>query len=310
MCCPRERWHGHRSPLRLRRFQRHGSDVEAESLRRFQRTCKLPASPAVLSYMSEFGSTVAERQFGLFDAALTRYSANTVLPWHEHDRAYLTFVVDGDYRESLAGFTRDCTRRSIVYHPAGEAHADHFGPRNAFCLDVGLDPKWLRLLSDRGCTIDRAAMLDSPSASLIAARVAGEFHEPDELSPIVVEGLLFELFVEKQRHRPVTKAPLWLRRVRDLLESRCGERISLSDAATVAGVHPTHLSRVFRAHYGCTIGDFVRAARIDLAKQRLLGTDSLSDIATSLGFADQSHFARTFRLFTGQSPNTFRRAAR
>jgi hypothetical protein len=50
-----------------------------------------------------FGSRVAQRQLGSFTLSLTQYDAGGELPWHEHDETYVTFVVDGSYRERISG---------------------------------------------------------------------------------------------------------------------------------------------------------------------------------------------------------------
>jgi AraC-like DNA-binding protein len=36
----------------------------------------------------------------------------------------------------------------------------------------------------------------------------------------------------------------------------------------------------------------------------------LSDIAAAAGFADQSHFARTFKRFTNMTPDAYRKSKR
>jgi AraC family transcriptional regulator len=256
--------------------------------------------------MSTFGTRAATRQIGAFTIALTHYAAESALPWHEHSDAYLTFVVGGEYRESLRDSARDCDARSIVYHPAGERHADRFGPRLSSCLDIRFDGGWLSSLAARGCAIARPAMLDARG---LGSRVLAEFLQPDALSPMIVEGLLLELFAEKERASEARKTPAWLRSVRDMLESRTLS-IALTRLASIAGVHPTHLARAFRAHYGCTVGEFVRAQRIEDAKQHLRTSRPLSEIALDLGFSDQSHFTRTFRRITGMTPAAYRRQSR
>jgi AraC family transcriptional regulator len=257
-----------------------------------------------------FGSPVARQRIGRFALSLTRYDGRTVLPWHEHAAPYLTFVLAGAYRESLRGGTRECTPRSAVYHPAGERHRDEFGGRSTACLDLSFDSAWLQSVQSRGCATDRAALVESPAVARIGAGIAREFRETDGVSPMVVEGLLLELFAENERRRNAPGAPPWLRRVRDLAESRCTTDVSLSDMAAESGVHPTHLARTFRAHYGSTIGEFIRARRIELAKDRIRTGAAFADVALDLGFADQSHFARTFRKCAGQSPTEFRRSLR
>ena len=251
--------------------------------------------------MRTFGTPVDSRRIGGFALSLTRYAAGSALPWHDHREAYLTFVVDGEYREMLRGTTRDCTASSVVYHPAGEQHADRFGARAASCLDVRFDSTWLDSVGERGCVIARPAMLQPVG---VGSRILREFRHPDALSGMVVEGLLLELFAEEERRGT---PPAWLCRVRDILESQ-SEHLSLREIASEAGVHPTHLTRAFRAAYGCTIGEFARARRVERAKERLRGRESLSRIATDLGFSDQSHFTRTFRRLTGHTPAAFRRA--
>ena len=87
--------------------------------------------------------------------------------------------------------------------------------------------------------------------------------------------------------------------------------LSLSLLAVEAGVHPVYLARVFRACYHCSIGDYLRARRLDAAVEELLaGARSACDVGLSAGFYDQSHFSRTFKEATGVAPGAFRRMAR
>jgi AraC family transcriptional regulator len=76
-------------------------------------------------------------------------------------------------------------------------------------------------------------------------------------------------------------------------------------------VDPAHLARTFRAHYRCSIGDFVRRLRVERASCELTDTDTpMADIALGLGFFDQSHFSRVFKDQTGLTPTEFRAASR
>ena len=63
-------------------------------------------------------------------------------------------------------------------------------------------------------------------------------------------------------------------------------------------MHPTHFARVFRAHHGTTVAEFVRKRRVTLAKNAILRGETLADVACSAGFADQSELTRAFRRVT------------
>jgi AraC family transcriptional regulator len=248
------------------------------------------------------------RQLGHFTLSLTDYAGGSELPWHAHDETYLTFVIRGAYRELLRGAARDCTPRALVVHPAGEHHADHFGGA-ARCMNVELDRAWLSALAARGDAFARPALVDVPSVAAIGAHLLRELNDLDALSPLVIEGLLLELFVEIARHgHTAQRAPAWLRAVRELVAARFAENLTLHDLGTHFDVHPAHLARAFRQHYGCTLGDFVRDQRVEEAKRRITAGAALSEVALDCGFADQSHLARTFRRITGQTPSEFRRA--
>ena len=99
-----------------------------------------------------------------------------------------------------------------------------------------------------------------------------------------------------------------LRRVRAYIEEHVGEPISLDDLARVAGVSRFHFARMFRVSTGESPMGFLLRARIERGKARLKERDvSVSRLATELGFADQSHFTRTFRRLVGTSPKRFAR---
>jgi AraC family transcriptional regulator len=109
------------------------------------------------------------------------------------------------------------------------------------------------------------------------------------------------------RGQPGAAAPRWLRRVRELLDDRFAENLTHEAVAAAVGIHPIHLARVFRHHCGCTLGDYARKLRVDYAARKLVSTDEpLARIACDAGFADQSHFTRSFKRQIGMTPAAFR----
>ena len=242
-----------------------------------------------------FGTRVAAREIGNYSLALSRYERDSWIPTHTHSAAFVTVILDGGYRETASRETRDCAPLSIVVHAPEEAHADRFSDRRTTCLNV------------HGAPFDRSAHLGGPAAAAMALKLRDEFRTPDAFSPMVVEATMLELFAACGRQRDSVAAPSWLRSVRAAVEGRFQESLALSTLAEDAHVRPEHLARAFRRHYGVTIGELLRDRRVAYAKERLASRAPLQEIALDAGFADQSHFTRTFRRVTGMTPGAFRR---
>lgn len=88
-------------------------------------------------------------------------------------------------------------------------------------------------------------------------------------------------------------------------------RDSTEELARVAGLSESTLYRRFRTVFGTTPARFANRLRIDEAKRRLRNSDDPTEVlAFALGFTDASHFGRTFRKATGESPAGYRRRRR
>jgi AraC family transcriptional regulator len=133
-------------------------------------------------------------------------------------------------------------------------------------------------------------------------------------SALAIEGCIFEILAEASRskvHAAERKSPRWLERVKEFLHGNFSEPFIYEDVAKVAGVHPVHLARVFREQNSCTIGEYVRRLRVDFALRQLSETENpLSEIAAAAGFADHSHFTRTFKAYIGLTPSEYRKNPR
>jgi AraC family transcriptional regulator len=95
-------------------------------------------------------------------------------------------------------------------------------------------------------------------------------------------------------------------RVRDYIEHNLGEAISLEDLARVAGISRFHFARQFRARTGESPMGYLVRTRVERAKALLRDSQArVADISAELGFADQSHFTRTFRRMVGVPPSAY-----
>jgi AraC-like DNA-binding protein len=101
--------------------------------------------------------------------------------------------------------------------------------------------------------------------------------------------------------------PRALRRVNEYINSNLGTNISLAVLADTAGFSTFHFARAFKESEGVTPHRYLLERRIERARNLLVKTDlSISEVAISSGFADQSHLARHFRQRVGVLPSTYR----
>lgn len=98
------------------------------------------------------------------------------------------------------------------------------------------------------------------------------------------------------------------KRVIAYLSTRIGSALRVSDLAAEVNMSPSHFTRAFTIRLGLSPYTFVMKQRIDHAQMLLLASDkSLAEIAFQCGLADQAHFSRLFRRFTGMTPTQWRR---
>lgn len=97
-------------------------------------------------------------------------------------------------------------------------------------------------------------------------------------------------------------------RINDFIKQHLDQCIRTTELASLLRLSVSHFSHAFKQTTGMTPLMYVSAKRVEAAGQYMLCSEhSLSDIALSLGFCDQSHFCRVFRRETGLSPQTWRR---
>jgi AraC family transcriptional regulator len=235
-----------------------------------------------------------------------RQPCSRSVPRHEHELAYVTVVLGGDYLEGdrrldeLRPFT-------AVFNPAGIKHSTVIGPAGAAFFTIELCEENLRQLGVRlpqHTTFDRGAgAMLWPGLRLYSA------FKTQTADPLVLESYVLEILGALAGFERAEKpAPRWFGRVKERMHEGFGEPIRMRDLALEAGVHPVHLARVFRAAENRTPGEYQQHLQVRAACELLRDPDwPLAAIAVECGFADQSHFTRVFRKLVETTPAQFRR---
>ncbi|HAV1487290.1 AraC family transcriptional regulator [Enterobacter hormaechei subsp. steigerwaltii] len=80
---------------------------------------------------------------------------------------------------------------------------------------------------------------------------------------------------------------------------------SLDELAQRFSLRKETLIRTFRQDTGLTPGSFLNISRVEYAKARLRAGDDIADVGYQSGFADQSHFHKTFVNYTAATPRQY-----
>jgi len=236
-----------------------------------------------------------------------------VLPAHFHEHANIALTVEGSFTETVGTEPYEVNPSSVIFRPAGEKHSNRYGETAARCLIIEVRPERLAAIRQVTQILDRASYIEGGLVSSLALRILRECRTLDAVVPLAIEALTLEMLVQATRLDDMRdrNPPRWLQQAREVIHEQFLESLSLSSVAELVGVHAAHLAKVFRRHYGCTVGGYVRMLRLDYSAKLLAQFDnSLSTVALAAGFYDQSHFAHRFKLRFGVTPGVFRAGLR
>jgi AraC family transcriptional regulator len=269
--------------------------------------------PASLEPGRFFGVSPRSSRQGGFLLSETLYRPSQKVPRHVHQLPYFCLLVEGRYWEQYRGRPVEMGPRSVVFHPAGEVYHGDIGADGARCFHLEIEPSWQERLRPLGGLPGETVSRPGGDLSWLAARAFRELRSPDAFSPLVLEGLGLELVAAlgRERARPERRVPEWVLDCAEEIRGELRRSFTVSQLAADRDVSPTRLSREFRRHFGTSVGEYARRARIEHVADRLGDPDvELASLALEAGFADQSHLNRVFKRLTGSTPGRVRRERR
>ena len=264
-----------------------------------------PTSATVNTY----GNTLKTYRVAGLRMAETKYAPGLKVSRHSHEHAYFSLVLAGTFDGTYGKIAQVGKPFCAVFRPAHEPHSVHFHQTGARLFSVEVETDELERAREHFLMLNRSTELAGGELVWLAFRIYRETCTMDEVSQLAIDGLFLEMLAAASRSSKTAalQVPRWLKRVKEMIDTSFSNTLTISEIAATVDVHPVHLATVFRKHYRCTIGEYVRQLRIEYACRRLSMADgSLVEIALAAGFSDQSHFSKTFKQLTGMSPSRFR----
>lgn len=234
---------------------------------------------------------------------------------HAHDEYSLGLVVAGGSSFWCEGGHEDIAPQTMLLLPPGCMHACKSvapGPWNYLMLFVAVD--WVQALAaERPGTIWTQPVL-KPISSKAVQRLERRLQRlQGQEMPLAKEAVLVDLFDELQQgdkktwQQGIGEERPRLKAVREYLQSHFAEKVTLEELGAVSGLNKFHLLRLFKESFKVPPHMYQMVLRINFAKRELGKRKEPAEVAQEAGFYDQSHFSKTFKSYTGITPEKYQK---
>jgi len=231
-------------------------------------------------------------------------------PMHLHDTWALLVIEEGAVRYHLDRAEHEAFGRSVtllppnVPHDGAPASPEGFRKRVLY-LDPGqLDDRLIGPAVARPRLVDPALRTRIDLLHALLA-VPGEEPAAETQLAFVAERLRGHLTGRRGPGRIAVVDPRVAHRLRDLLDTRVVEGVSLREASQTLHASVTYLVRAFSREFGLGPHQYLISRRVDLARRLLAEGAPAGEVAAAAGFYDQSHLNRHFRKMLGVTPASF-----
>jgi AraC family transcriptional regulator len=221
----------------------------------------------------------------------------------------LSLVLRGHFEESVGRDAALARSASVVVMPRGVSHAERMGPLGARSITIVLRSPFLEESSCDSRQLKTWKWFHGGGVARIMLRAYQEWLLADAAAEFGLSELLVTLpeAIDGERDCKAGDTRRCVEAAADLLHARGGRDVRLADVAIEVGKDPAYLARAFRQRMGCTMSQYRRRLWVREAAHLLASTDlPLSQVAMTVGFADQSHLCRVFKAELGQTPQNYR----
>ncbi|WP_262047416.1 helix-turn-helix transcriptional regulator [Bradyrhizobium sp. Bra78] len=254
--------------------------------------------------------------FGGIDLMSARFVRHSFAP-HSHDELMIGVMHAGVKSFRCGSARAHAAPGDLVVVNPGEMHTGERerGRELAYAaLYVPVPALASMLARSRGdCSIIEKTVIDDPDLwhwfdQAQGLAMAGLDTAGAEEAMICGISLLFERYGSSEPIQTEASCPKAVDRAVEFLHARACDHINLEDASRASGVGLFHLIRLFQKHLGLTPYSYLTQVRIAKSRQLLRLGEPVAQVALDVGFADQAHFTKRFKQFTGTTPALYARS--
>lgn len=237
------------------------------------------------------------------------YTPQINVPWHYHENAYFYYHIRGHLSEVNKKKSYTCIPGTSLFHYWQEAHCNGKFSPDALFYHLEFKKDWFVRHGIKTENLEGDFQLDHPLYQSIFRKIYAESRISDSSTPLSIDGLSLQVFAEMMRSsREISSRPGWVQKIKDLMHDCFSENITLAFLSHYTGLHPVYLSREFPKYFQMGFGDYVRKIKLEKATVLLQTSEmSVTEIAFSCGFSDQSHFIRSFSAANRITPLQYRK---
>jgi AraC family transcriptional regulator len=231
----------------------------------------------------------------------------------------LVVFLEGSVETAVMKGKRETSCRAVpgsTWFMAGDNPSSTRAIGSAEVAAVNLEPEWLHRVE-----LDRAPaefgvlppLTADPTMHALVSSMRREVQSGANAGRLYGESLSLSLlsYVLNRIPAPVMAVRGALseeqcRRLARHIRERLGEDLGLVELASFTSLGPRQFSRLFRQAFGATPHQYLLHQRLDEGARRLaVSSADITEIALSLGFSSQSHFASAFRRRFNQTPRQY-----
>lgn len=234
---------------------------------------------------------------------------NEKVDWHYHENAYFTFLLQGGSLDGNKKNIHECSAGSLLFQNWQDPHYNVKSKHFTRGFHVEIDPSWFNNFHIPVQVVEGSIRITDPSLKTLMYNVFKESKFYTGKSQLAIDTLLIQLLssLTPEKRTCNNQVPAWVRVIKEALHA-APDHWKLIDLAKIANVHPVHLSRQFPKYFKATLGDYIRTIKVQKALSLLPNEHlTLTSIAAECGFADQSHFIRSFKSCFKITPLHYRK---
>ncbi len=249
-----------------------------------------------------YGTHYQESTFENILVTDTEYTHSKV-DWHFHENPYFTYLLQGKLFESNKKESYYLEPGSLLFHNWQDAHYNIKPPEYTRGFHIELKENWFSNYDIQITDFEGSINLKNPLIKNLMNKVFIESKINDQYSNMSIETYLIEIFnTIKASNSNIQKRPIWAKKLQELILEEDMD-YSLKKIAAILKIHPNHLSRDFRRHFGTSLGNYIRLIKLNKAFCLINANKlSLTEICYQCGFYDQSHFISNFKRIYNTTP--------